>query len=142
MQIAKIESNNISIADYRAIFPQTSFPPSGPSDEFLAENDCMKVSVFKAHDSATEKLVQCDPYIDGNFVYTCRVEPLTNEEMVAVAEAAKVKNNAAIWRQIDCIERDTMLPRHVRDLIGETHPGYVKVSAISAQIAELKNKLS
>lgn len=94
MNIAIISNGQVTqVGDYRALFPQTSFPPSGPSDEFLAENSALRVNAWKPHDAATEKLVACAPYIDGAWVYTVQVEPLTQDDIAArdAAQAANVR---------------------------------------------------
>lgn len=88
MNIALVDNGQVTaVGDYRALFPQTSFPPSGPSDEFLAANGAMKVNVWLPYDAATEKLAACPPYIDGDWVYTVEVVPLTPEEIEARNEA-------------------------------------------------------
>jgi len=88
MQIAQI--NNPVPMHYKAAFPNISFPAGGPTDEFLAEKGYAKVSVFKDHDRATQKLVGAAPYYEAPWVYTVVVEAKTAEEMAAEA-AAKVK---------------------------------------------------
>ena len=112
MLIAKIEGSNITVADYRELFPGTSFPPSGPSADFLAENGCMGVTVFKPHDSKTEKLMPCSPYVEGNTVFTITVEPKTQAEKDAdtSSEAANVRSRrdkllaACDWMAIKALE--------------------------------------
>lgn len=97
MLIAKI--NNPVPMDYKQAFPNTSFPPSGPSDEFLAEQGYAKVNVFKEFNKETEKLESCEPYSEGEWVYTVRVVPrfteYTDEEgvvhTVAEQEAAAIE---------------------------------------------------
>jgi hypothetical protein len=83
MLIAKIIDETISIADYRAMFPNTSFPSSGPPDDFLTENNCYKVSVWLPYNDKTEKLVTSDPYLMDNFVYTVKTQTLSEEEIAA-----------------------------------------------------------
>ena len=84
MLIAKVENNVVTeVADYRAMFSGTSFPPNGPSPEFLADKGCMIVTVFKPHDRATQKLVPASPYIEGNTVFTVAVQNKTQEELDA-----------------------------------------------------------
>lgn len=73
MFIAKIDNGNITVGDYRVLFPDTSFPVSGPDDNFYQENSCVKVSVFKPHDRDTQMLMACDPYLENNIVYTVQV---------------------------------------------------------------------
>ena len=88
MNVAIINNGQVTnVGDYRALFPQTSFPASGPSDEFLAANSAMKVNVWMPYDEATEKLSACEPYIDGDWVYTVEVMPLTPEDIEARNEA-------------------------------------------------------
>jgi len=110
MQIA-ILTNPITVGDYRELFANTSFNPNGPSDEFLAENNAKKVNAFKAHDRLTQKLVQCAPYDDGEFVSIVQVESLTAEEIQAAKDSAMAniratRNqllNACDWTQaVDC----------------------------------------
>lgn len=81
------------VADYRDAFCNTSFPPNGPSDEFLAENGAVKVNLFLPHDKMTEKLVSCPPYVQDGWAYTVEVNPKTQEEMDADrdAEASRVR---------------------------------------------------
>jgi hypothetical protein len=110
MQIA-ILTNPITVGDYRELFANTSFPPSGPSDEFLTSNNAKKVNAFKDHDRLTQKLVSCAPYDDGEFVSVVQVESLTAEEIQAAKDSAMAniratRNqllNACDWTQaIDC----------------------------------------
>lgn len=95
MLIAKVQDNTVvEVSDYRNLFPNTSFPQSGPDAEFLTANDCMTVTVWKIYDQLTEKLVAVSPYIEGNTVYTIDVKPLTPEEIAANTESqwAKVRS--------------------------------------------------
>lgn len=94
MNVAIIDNNQVvKVGDYRVLFPQTSFPPSGPSDEFLAANSAMKVNLWLPYDSATQKLASCAPYIQGDWVYTVEVVPLTPEDIEArnQAQASNVR---------------------------------------------------
>lgn len=94
MQIAIVENGTVTrVGDYRDLFPSTSFPPSGPSAEFLAENNAMGVTVWKAHDNRTQKLVPAAPYVEGATVYTVAVEAKTQEEQDAdtTSKAAQVR---------------------------------------------------
>ena len=94
MLIAKIEDGVVTnVADYQSMFPDTSFPTSGPNADFLAQNNCLGVTVFKPHNSKTEKLVSVASYIEDNQVFTIAVEPLTAEELQAKtdSQAAQVR---------------------------------------------------
>jgi len=95
MLIAKIQDNTVvEVADYRDLFPNTSFPSSGPDPEFLLDNSCMTVTVWKPYNQNTEKLVAVDAYVEDNTVYTVAVEPLTEEEIAARDASAKAKVKA------------------------------------------------
>ena len=74
MNIAKLENGIITVGHYRDLFPNTSFPVTGPNDDFFTENGCLKVSIFKEHDRATQMLVGCDPYVENGMVYTVEVQ--------------------------------------------------------------------
>lgn len=108
MLIARVENNAVlEVADYRSIFTNTSFPPSGISAEFMAENGCLPVTVWKQHD-ATQKLVSCDPYIEDGQVFTVQVASKTQEELDAeseiIAQKARAKRNQLLkdsdWTQL------------------------------------------
>ena len=96
------------VAHYKEIFRNTSFSASGPSDEFLAENSAKKVTVFKAHDRATQKLVSVDPYEEDGIVYTVSVVDKTAEEIAADlnSKASQIRSQrnqlltASDWTQV------------------------------------------
>ena len=79
--------------DYQAAFPNVSFPASGPSDDFLTEQGFAKVSAFKDHDRATQKLVNVAAYYESPWVYTVKVVDKTAEDIQAEtdAQAASVR---------------------------------------------------
>jgi len=110
MQIA-ILTSPITVGDYRELFSNTSFPSSGPSDEFLTANNAKKVNAFKAHDSLTQKLISCSAYDDGAFVSVVEVADMSAEEIQAAKDSAmaqlRATRNALLlacdWTQIaDC----------------------------------------
>ena len=116
MLIAKVEDGQvINVSDYRDMFPNTSFPVSGPDAEFLEANSCMTVTVWKPYDQLTEKLVSVAPYIEGNTVYTIAIEPLTPEEIASNTESqwAKIRSQrdtllaACDWTQLPDVPLDT-----------------------------------
>lgn len=89
MLIAKIQDGAvIEVADYRSLFPNTSFPSSGIDEEFLQANSSTKVSVWKPYDAATEKLVPTSPYFEDNQVFTVTVQALTEAELQANLNSA------------------------------------------------------
>ena len=91
MKIAIISDNAIQIGDYWDLFPNTSFGVNGPSDEWLTENSCKKVNLLKEHDSLTQKVIQCDPYIVGEWVSTVSVIDLTEEEIASAKANAMIR---------------------------------------------------
>jgi hypothetical protein len=85
MFIAKVIDNQVVIGDYRELFPNTSFPLSGPNDDFYADMGAYKIKHDKPC-TALEMLVQCDPYVEGEFVYTVRVEAKPEQETQPVQQ--------------------------------------------------------
>ena len=89
MKIAKLDGSTIGeIADHKSLFPNTSFPKSGPDATWLTANSCAEVVVFLAYDSATQKNESVTPYLSNGKVYTRRVTDMTSEEQAAVVAAA------------------------------------------------------
>ena len=89
MKIARLDGSTIAeIADHKSLFPNTSFPASGPSIQWLAANSCAEVVTFLAYDSATQKNEGVEPYLSGGKVYTRRVTDMTSEEQAGVVTAA------------------------------------------------------
>ena len=78
--------------DLSVLFPNVSFPASGPSSEWMAENNLVPVTYFKAHDAATQKLVSCEAYLEDGDVYAVTVESLSEDELAAKDEAKKSGN--------------------------------------------------
>lgn len=82
MQIALLDDQTIlQVGHYKTLFPATSFPVSGPSAEFLADNNAKEVNNYLSFDHETEKLEDCPPYINGDVVSTVHVVPLTQWEL-------------------------------------------------------------
>ena len=89
MKIAKLDGSTVGeIADHKSLFPNTSFPKTGPDSDWLAANSCAEVVVFLAYDSATQKNESVTPYLSDGKVYTRRVTDMTSEEQAAVVTAA------------------------------------------------------
>lgn len=107
MLIAKI-TNPIPV-DYRDAFANTSFPPSGPTDEFLSEQGYAKVNAFKIHDRATQKLIAAEPYYEAPWVYTVQVVDKTADELTAdqttAAQALQESIVAATQQRLDDFAR-------------------------------------
>jgi len=89
MKIARLDGSNISeIAEHKSLFPNSSFPKSGPDADWLAANSCAEVVVFLAYDSSTQKNESVTPYLSDGKVYTRRVTDMTSDERAAVVTEA------------------------------------------------------
>lgn len=99
---------NGRVAHYKEIFPNVSFPASGPSDKFLEERGAVKVSLFREHNRATQKLVSCDPVVENGFAYVVEVVDKTEAEIAAdvASKAAQLRAardralSASDWTQV------------------------------------------
>lgn len=112
MLIAKVQGQTVlDVADYQSMFPDVSFPPSGPTPEWLAENSCMPVSVWLPYDPTTQYLESVAPYINGEYVYTIQVAELTPEmiEQMHQSQAAQIASQGkrilanTDWTAIDSV---------------------------------------
>ena len=111
------------VAHYKTIFSNVSFPASGPSDAFLAERGAYKVSLFRDHDRATQKLVPCEPVIENGFAYVVAVENKTEEEIASdvASKAAQMRANrnraleASDWRVIRAAETGVAMDQEWQD---------------------------
>lgn len=164
MLVAKVENNQVlDIADYTAMFPDTSFGSNGPNASFMDENNLLPVSVWVPYDQATEKLVATTPYIQDGMVYTVKAEPLTPEELQqrTDAQAAAVRKQRDVllyqcdWTQlpdapVDSAEwavyrqqlRDvTNQPGFPWEVVWPTEPGYIQPDpfVVSNTVAEPDN---
>ena len=94
MLIARVQDGTVvEVADYKQLFPSTSFPSSGPDSEFLFENSCLPVNLWKAYDHASQRLVPSAPYIEDGQVFLVTVETKTQDEIAAETAAAIVSTN-------------------------------------------------
>jgi hypothetical protein len=106
MLVAQI--SNLVPMDYREAFPNTSFPPNGPTDEFLADQGFAKVNVWRDHDSKTQKLMPCNPVYEAPWVYTVAVTAKTADDIAsdnaALAGSIRAQRNALLaasdWTQL------------------------------------------
>jgi hypothetical protein len=108
MLIAIVNGQTVEqVGDYQVLFPNTSFPASGPTDEWMAENSCMKVNLYKPYDIDTQKLVSVPPYIEEEWVYTVQVEQLSTEELQQIKNTKKSQNKnqaQTLLQQTDWVE--------------------------------------
>ena len=93
MKIARLDGSKVGeIADHKTLFPNVSFPASGPDATWLADNSCAEVVKFLAFDSATQKSEGVDPYLDDGKVYTRRVVDLTLDDIASRTAALEASN--------------------------------------------------
>lgn len=72
--------DTMQVGTLQQLFPQTSFPSSGPPSDWLIENGCVEVRE-PGYNRSIEKLVSCAPYIvEGGYVHCYTVELLTEDE--------------------------------------------------------------
>jgi len=94
MLIARVQDGAVAeVADYKQLFPNTSFPPSGPDSEFLFENSCLPVNLWKSYDHATQRLVPSAPYIEDSQVFLITVQDKTATEIANEARDVIILNN-------------------------------------------------
>jgi len=122
MLIAKIENDQIVVKDHKILFPDTSFTELGPQQDFLQENNCMSVRVWKEHDTGFQKLVSADPYIENGEVYIVTVEPLSEQELVGKNNflASQLRNQ----RNVLLKESDWTQGRDIADSVAEAWAVY------------------
>ena len=69
MQIAKIKDNKVeAVGEHTALFPNTSFPVSGPPADWMTQNSVLPVTMFRTYNGLTEKSTSVDPYIESGVV--------------------------------------------------------------------------
>lgn len=100
MFIAKILNGQVvQVIDSREVFATTA-----PTAQQLVENSYMQVNLFRPHDRLTEKLVTCEPVIEGSWVYIVEVQPMTDQEIQAAKDSAMAQIRAqrnALLKQSD-----------------------------------------
>lgn len=84
---------------YQEVFPNTSFPVTGPDDNFLSQRNAYKVAISKEYDFATQKLISCAPYVENGWAYTVAVVDKTPED-IAIDTANKASQMRAQRNQL------------------------------------------
>ena len=96
MKIAILDGNTIGdIAECTSLFPNTSFPKSGPDADWLTSNSAAEVVIFLDFNAATQKNESVAPYLSDGKVYTRKVTDMTNAEKAAVVTAANAQTAAS-----------------------------------------------
>ena len=87
MLIAIVNGQTVEqVGDYQTLFPNTSFPSSGPTPEWMVENSCMYVNTYLPYDPTTQYLGSVAPYILDAEVYTVEVQDMTPEQLAQYRE--------------------------------------------------------
>jgi hypothetical protein len=93
MKIARLNGLTVGeIADHKTLFPNVSFPSTGPDATWLSANSCAEVVKFLAFDSTTQKSEGVDPYLEDGKIYTRRVVDLTLDDIASRTAALEASN--------------------------------------------------
>lgn len=88
MYYAAVEDGSVQrFGKLNELFPNTSFPVSGPDASFLADNNLVKVLESLEHNASTHKMVFCEPYILDGKVYRVELVEFSAEEKTKVQNA-------------------------------------------------------
>ena len=66
------------------LFPQTSFPKSGPNASFISDNNLLEITEWLTYTKPSQKLSKVDVYVDSGKAYDCKVEATTTDEATAL----------------------------------------------------------
>ena len=88
MQIVIIKDNAVeSMGEHRELFPNVSFPATGPSADWMTENSVMPVTLSRSYDRMTQKSTSVSAYIESGVVYLHKIESLSDSEKTAAQTA-------------------------------------------------------
>jgi hypothetical protein len=109
MLIAKITNNKIErVSTVVDMFPNVSFPNGIPDEDFLIIHGCVFVNSTLPH-SSTQKLIQVEPYLDGEQVFNMIVQDKSLDEIQN--DVALESMNIRRMRNILLLESDwTQIP--------------------------------
>lgn len=82
MLIAIVDGESIQrLGHYKTMFPNVSFPASGPDQHWMNQNNAKFVLSTKDFDATKQKIESVDPYIEGDYVYNVRIIELSSQEV-------------------------------------------------------------
>jgi hypothetical protein len=85
--IAIVQNNEIvNTGTLRSLFPNTSFPATGPNDEWKTDNGVVDIVNTRSFDTATQHLETADAYLEDGVAYTVHV--VTNSDEYNTQRAA------------------------------------------------------
>ena len=108
--IAIVQNNEVvNTGTLQSLFPNTSFPRTGPNDEWKAENGVVDLLASRSFDEATQHLETVDAYLEGGVAYTVRV--VTNSDEYNANRASTQWSSVRFERDMYLQESDwTQLP--------------------------------
>lgn len=71
----------------KTLFPNTSFPKSGPNSQFLTDNSVVELTETLSYTSPSQKLSKVDAYVESGKAYNVKVESTTSDEATALTTA-------------------------------------------------------
>ena len=108
MFVAKVTNGQIANTGKLAdMYPNTSFPKSGPTDRWMTANDIQVIKSYRSYDRATHKLVTVTPYLDSGEVYDVQVQALTDAEKATNTSDETARKEAAVRKQRDALLAET-----------------------------------
>ena len=88
MLIAIVDGGSIQrLGHYKTMFPNVSFPASGPDSGWMTQNNAKFVLATKSFDATTQRIETVEPYVEGDYVYNVRVVELSSQEITNRANA-------------------------------------------------------
>ena len=112
MYYAKQTDDGFQITVLKVLFPDTSFPDTGPDAAWLADSGVYPVEEYLYFDANAYKRISTDPTLQGNTVYTAELVALTDEDkaqrevdsLAQLASAAREQRNQLLadsdWTQL------------------------------------------
>lgn len=95
MNYAIIDGTTVkSTGTIQQLFPNTSFPSSGVTTDFLTENNVVEIVETLSYTTPTQKLSTVSAYVDSGKVYTVKVESTTTEEQATLTSQKWVEIRA------------------------------------------------
>jgi len=82
------EDGSFTLGELAELFPDTSFPRTGPDADWLNENQVYLVDNILVFDPKAYKRQETEPTLSGGKVFTAELIPLTDEELAVQAEQA------------------------------------------------------
>ncbi len=81
MLIAIVDGESIQrLGHYKTMFPNVSFPSSGPDAQWMEQNNAKIVLSTKPFDRTTQRIESVEPYVEDDCVYNVRIIDLTDQE--------------------------------------------------------------